>query len=285
MSGSVLFDAPGPRTVVRHRLYSILAALALVVAIGWCVLRFHENGQFDYDLWEPFVTPEYMRVILVDGLVATLEMATLAIAAAVVFGTVFGLGKLSDHWWLRWPSAAVVEFFRATPVLLLMTFIWFMLGIQHDTSGFRAVVIALMLYNGSVLAEVLRAGINAVPKGQSEAAYALGMRKSQVMSVVLLPQAVKIMFPAIISQCIVAMKDTALGYFVAAPGLMFITKLIYLEFNNRVPTMAVVASLYILVNLLLTVLALWVQKKYVGEKKLEVPMVGGAEAKTGAPTV
>ena len=78
---------------------------------------------------------------------------------------------------------------------------------------------ALTLYNGAVLAEVFRAGINAVPKGQSEAAYAIGMRKSQVMNIILLPQAVKIMIPAIISQCVVALKDTSLGYLIAAPGL------------------------------------------------------------------
>ena len=105
----------------------------------------------------------------------------------------------------------MVEFFRAVPVLLLMVFIWYLIGINRDGASFWAVVIALTLYNGAVLAEVLRAGVNAVPKGQREAAYAIGMRKSQVMNIVLLPQAVKIMLPAIISQCIVALKDTALG--------------------------------------------------------------------------
>lgn len=275
MSGSVLFDAPGPRTVARHRVYSIVAAVALVLAIAWALLRFHDNEQFAYEKWEVFLTPEFVRVILVDGLLKTLQMAAVAIVAAVVFGTVFGIGKLSEHRWVRWPSAAVVEFFRATPVLLLMIFIWYALGIQNEESGFRAVVIALTLYNGSVLAEVLRAGINAVPKGQAEAAYALGMRKSQVMSVVLLPQAVKIMFPAIISQCIVAMKDTALGAAIQAPGMMFISKQIYLEFNNRVPTIFVVATIYVIVNLLLFALANWVQKRYVGERHLEVTMVGG----------
>ena len=139
-------------------------------------------------------------------------------------------------------------------------------------------VIALTLYNGAVLAEVLRAGVNAVPKGQAEAAYAIGMRKTQVMNIVLLPQAVKIMLPAIISQCVVALKDTALGQYVLAPGLTRIDKEIYLEFNNRVPTMIVIASLYISVNLVLTGLATWAQKKYVGEKKpLEISMVGNLE--------
>lgn len=277
MSGSVLFDAPGPKTVVRHRLYSLLAGIALALVIAWAFKRLYDDGQFAYEKWEVFLTPEYLNVILVDGLLKTLQMAVFAIIGALVFGLVFGIGKLSEKWWLRLPSAAVVEFFRATPVLLLMVFLWYAIGIKNDNAGFQAVVIALTLYNGSVLAEVLRAGINAVPRGQSEAAYAIGMVKSQVMQIVLLPQAVKIMFPSIIAQCIVALKDTALGTALVAPGLMYVSKQIYLEFNNRIPTMFVVAALYIGVNLLLMLLAHWAQKKYVGEKKpLAVPMVGGA---------
>ncbi|HSX68019.1 amino acid ABC transporter permease [Nocardioides sp.] len=284
MSASVLFDAPGPKTARRHRLYSLVAAAAITGVLAWCIWRLHDAGQLAYAKWEPFVTPDYVRVLLVDGLLETLKMAVFAILAAVVFGTALGLAKLSDHAFVRWPAAAVVEFFRATPVLLLMIFIWYALGIANDASSFRAVVIALMLYNGAVLAEVLRAGINAVPKGQSEAAYAIGMRKTQVMSSILIPQAVKIMFPAIISQCIVALKDTALGFAIAAPGLMAIAKQIYLDpqFNNRVPTMFVVAALYISVNLLLMALAAWLQKKYVGEKKLVVPMVGAGDTAKAA---
>ena len=165
------------------------------------------------------MTPDYVRVILVDGLLNTLKMAAAAILGASVLGFVLGVGKLSDHAWVRWPAWAVVEFFRAIPVLLLMVFIWYFIGIEKAGSSFWAVVIALTLYNGSVLAEVLRAGVLAVPKGQREAAYAIGMRKTQVMNIVLMPQAIKIMLPAIISQCIVALKDTALGIYVVAPGL------------------------------------------------------------------
>jgi glutamate transport system permease protein len=132
-----------------------------------------------------------------------------------------------------------------------------------------------MLYNGAVLAEVFRAGLQAVPAGQSEAAYAIGLRKTQVTTIVLLPQAVKIMLPAIISQMVVALKDTSLGYVVAAPGLTYIGGQIYKGFQNQVPTAIVLAALYIVANLLLTWLATWVQRRFVGEKKqLEVSAVG-----------
>lgn len=281
MSASVLYEAPGPKARARQRIYTAISIVALVAFIAWFLWRLDSKGQFEYEKWEVFLTPDYVRVILVDGVLETLKMAAFAIVLAVVFGFLFGVGKLSEHAWLRWPSWLVVEFFRAIPVLLLMIFTWYTLGINGENSAFWAVVIALMLYNGSVLAEVLRAGILAVPKGQGEAAYAIGMRKTQVMSLVMLPQAVKIMIPSIISQCVVALKDTALGMYVVAPGLTYVVKQVYLEFHNRVPAILVVGALYILINLLLTALATWVQKRYVGEKKqLDVPMVGAADPGT-----
>jgi len=159
-----------------------------------------------------------------------------------------------------------------------MVFTFYLLSIgDGPLSAFWCVVIALTLYNGSVLAEVFRAGINAVPQGQAEAAYAIGMRKSQVMTTVLLPQGVKIMLPSIISQMVVALKDTSLGYYITAPGLTAVGKPLYLEFRNQVPTAIVIATVYIAVNLLLTLLATRLQRRLVGEKPvLEVPMVGDA---------
>jgi glutamate transport system permease protein len=282
MSTGVLYDAaPGPRTVARHRVYTVVTVLALLGLLAFAVKRLYDEGQFAYDLWEPFVTPVYVRAILVDGLLQTLMMAFTAILGAVVFGAAFGIGKLSDHGWVRWPCWAVVEFFRAIPVLLLMIFIWYGLGIENDGSSYWGVVIALTLYNGSVLAEVLRAGVLAVPKGQAEAAYAIGMRKGQVMTLIQLPQAVKIMLPAIISQCVVALKDTALGFYILAPGLTTVGRQIYLGFANRIPAIFVIAAIYIVINLILTWLATVAQKKYVGETKkpLEIPMVGAAETR------
>lgn len=276
MTASVLYDAPGPRTVVRHRVYTVLTSLALVGLLALIVWKLNETGQLEYDLWEPFVTPEYMRVILVDGLLPTLEMAFFSILFAVVFGLVFGVAKLSEHAWLRWPAWLVVEFFRAVPVLLLMVFIFLSYSVgDAPLSSFWCVVIALTLYNGSVLAEVFRAGINAVPHGQVEAAYALGMRKSQVTTAIQLPQAVKMMLPALVSQCVVALKDTSLGYYILAPGLTAIGKQIYGEFFNQVPTALVLSAIYITCNLLLTALAHWLQRRYVGERApLELSQVG-----------
>jgi glutamate transport system permease protein len=268
VSGStVLFDAPGPRTRARHRVYAVLGVVTLLVLLGAALWRMYDRGQLAYELWEPFVTPAFIRA-LAEGLLDTLQMAALSIIFAVVFGVVFGIGKLSEHRLLRWPSWVVVEFFRAVPVLLMMIFIFFAYGVgQGGIGSYWSVVIALTVYNGAVLAEILRAGIAAVPKGQAEAAYALGMRKSQVMNIVLMPQAVKIMLPALISQCVVALKDTSLGYAISAPGLTYVGDQIAGEFRNQVQSALVVTAIYVTVNLILTALATWVQRKYVGERR------------------
>lgn len=280
MSASVLFDAPGPRTIARHRILTIVSVAALVALVAFAVWKLYAEDQLTYALWEPFLTPKFIQYILVDGLLKTLEMAFFSIVFAVVLGLVLGIGKLSERGWIRWPAWAVVEFFRAAPVLLLMVFTFYLLAIgDGPLSSFWCVVIALTLYNGSVLAEVFRAGINAVPQGQAEAAYAIGMRKSQVMTSVLLPQGVKIMLPSIISQMVVALKDTSLGYYILAPGLTAVGKPIYLEFSNQVPTAIVITALYVAVNLVLTLLATRLQKRLVGERKvLEVPMMGDAQS-------
>ena len=279
MSVSVLFDAPGPKTIARHRIYSIVSVLALIAVVAFAIWKLYDRGQLEYALWEPFLTPNYVEYILVDGLLKTLQMAFFSIIFAIVFGLVFGVAKLSDHAFIRWPAWLVVEFFRAVPVLLLMVFTFFLLAIgDGPLSSFWCVVISLTLYNGSVLAEVFRAGINAVPQGQAEAAYAIGMTKSQVMNTVLLPQAVKIMLPAIISQMVVALKDTSLGYYIVAPGLTAVGKPIYLEFNNQVPVAIVITALYVIVNLILTFLATMAQKRLVGEKSpLELTPVGNLD--------
>ena len=274
---SVLFDAAGPATRNRHRRYAVIGTIALVAVLGAVIWRMQVTGQFAYALWEPFLTPSFIQALLVDGLLKTLQMALSSVLLAVVFGLIFGVAKLSDHRWVRIPAFLVVEFFRAVPVLLLMFFIFLAYGAGEGGIGsYWSVVIALTLYNGSVLAEVFRAGILAVPRGQSEAAYAIGMRKSQVMNNILLPQGVKIMLPAIISQCVVALKDTSLGYAILSPGLTAVGKQIFQQFSNQLQTAIVLAALYIAVNLVLSWIATWVQHKLVGERKpLEVPMVGG----------
>jgi glutamate transport system permease protein len=269
-NASVLFDVPGPRAARRHRIAGVVTVVGILAVLALVVWKLWSEDQLTSRQWEPFVTPRLVELLL-QGLLDTLRAAGLAIVGAVVVGVLLGVGKLSDRAVVRWPSWLVVEFFRAVPLLLLIIFIW---GLAGNPNGvIFPLVLGLILYNGSVLAEVFRAGINAVPSGQAEAGYALGLAKGAVTRIILLPQAVKIMFPSIISQCIVVLKDTSLGYAILAPGLTVAGRDIFRTFDNRLATALVLAAVYIVLNLLLTWVGSVIQRRYVGERRTE--LVGG----------
>lgn len=249
---TTLFDVRGPRARFRHGVYGVLTSIGTAALVAYIVYRLYASEQITGDAWEPFQDPEIV-VGLIEGFGLTLLAAAMAIALSIAFGAVFAAGRLSERWLFRLPSIAIVEFFRAIPLVLMILAIF--LGFGETTGRYGALVIALTLYNGSVLAETFRAGINAVPLGQREAAYAIGMRKSQVMLSILTPQAVRIMLPAIISQCVVALKDTALGFIISAPEAVSVGKLIYNDFGNPIVTGIVLAVVFIAINYTLSKVA------------------------------
>ncbi|MGM1062107.1 amino acid ABC transporter permease [Saccharothrix sp. Mg75] len=264
---SVLFDVPGPRARTRHRLYAVVGIAALVAIVGFVVYRFAESGQFDGSKWD-WIQYEKVQLDLLSALGNTLKAFAAGAVLALVFGAIFAAGQLSDHAVFRVPSMAVVEFFRAVPLVVLI-FV-FHYGVSLG-APFYSVVLGLTLYNGSVLAEVFRAGVLSLPRGQSEAAYALGMRKTQVMNLVLLPQAVRAMLPAIISQLVVLLKDTALGFLITYEELLYYARYLgsIFEFGRPlVPVTIVVATLYIVMCLLLTWLANTLEKRNRRSKKV-----------------
>jgi glutamate transport system permease protein len=265
MSASVLYDHPGPRARLRNRVLSVVFALLLVAGLYGIYRAFDSTEQWTWQKWQPFfqsvTLPSGQQVSFWDyalrGLLATLEAAATAMVFALAFGLVFSAARLSEHRWIRVPAGVVVEFFRAVPVLLMIFFLsyggFWVFGTFVEP--FWSVVIGLTFYNGSVLAEAFRAGILAVPKGQSEAAYSLGMVKSQVMRMILVPQAARTMLPVIVSQLVVVLKDTALGYIVSYPELMLEGSSSYALFGNAVPTFMVLALIYIVINGGLTMFA------------------------------
>ncbi|MEU6561017.1 amino acid ABC transporter permease [Nocardia nova] len=256
---SVLYDAPGPKARRRHGLYSVLVLAALVV-IGWLVWRaFDEKGQLTAEKWKPFVQADIWQTYILPGLRGTLVAAALSIVFAMVLGMIFGLLRLSEHRIVRWVAGAIVEVARAIPVLILMIFLytWFAKDalFASDQLALAAVVIALTVYNGSVIAEIVRSGIRSLPYGQTEAAQALGLRKSQMMWSILLPQAVTAMLPALISQMVVALKDTALGYQITYQEIVRQGQQLGAAEQNTVPALIVVAIIMIALNWTLTMLA------------------------------
>jgi len=263
-TSSVLYDHPGPRAKVRNAILTVVFGIAILALLWWIYRKFDDAGQWAGDLWKPFLEANTWTGFILPGLRATLLAAATGMALSLAFGVIFAVGRLSDHWWIRVPSGAVVEFFRAVPLLLMIFFIFYAVPflIQAPVSAFWAVVIGLTLYNGSVLAEAFRAGIRAVPLGQSEAAYALGMRKTLVMRHILVPQAARSMLPVIVSQLVVLLKDTALGYIVAYPELLQRgVNDLSANFGNVVAAAMVIAAIYIAINSLLTLLAGWLERR------------------------
>jgi glutamate transport system permease protein len=250
---AVLFDVPGPRARARYQLAAVAGGLVVVAVLAFVLIRFAQSGLFTAEQWD-WITYERIQLTLLYGLLATLRAFAVGAVLALTFGALFATARLSDHTWIRNPAAAIVEFFRAIPLLILMFLLYFGMGI----SAFWAVVFGLMLYNGSVLAEVFRAGILAVPKGQSEAAYGLGMRKTQVMTAVLLPQALTAMLPTVISQLVVLLKDTALGFIIQYEELLFVGRQLGSQLQLDapiIPVAIVIAIIYITMCMLLSLAA------------------------------
>ncbi|WP_214322142.1 amino acid ABC transporter permease [Nonomuraea sediminis] len=280
MSTSVLFDAPGPRARARNGILTVVGIL-LVAAVVWFIYSgFDKKHQFEGKIWQPFLTAEVWTDYIIPGLAGTLSAAAVAAVLALVFGAVFGLGRLSDHAWIAKPSGFIVEVFRAIPLLLLIFFLFYFAPSVFGSGdwAFFALVAGLMFYNGSVLAEVIRAGVRAVPRGQSEAAYGIGMRKNQVMRLVLLPQAITSMMPAIVSQLVVLLKDTALGYIIAYVDLLnYGFKIIPARFfGSLIPAAIVVGVIYVGLNMLLSYFATWLEKRSRRSKKTAAPPIVAA---------
>jgi glutamate transport system permease protein len=262
---TVLYDAPGPRARTRYRIYGVISLVVLVALIGYVLWRFYQTGQFNGRKWEIFLY-RAVQEALFNGLINTLRAATVGAVLALLLAAVLAAARISDHAWLRGPATLFVEFFRAIPLLIMIFFFYYAtpeLGLRLST--FWAVVLGLTLYNGSVLAEIFRAGILAVPKGQREAGFALGLRKNQVVRLVLLPQAVRSMLPAIISQLVVLLKDTALGFLITYRELL--TEARFLAGSQRfeyptIPLALVVAAVYITMCLALSYLATRLESRY-----------------------
>ncbi|MGW7260155.1 amino acid ABC transporter permease [Streptomyces sp. NPDC054834] len=263
---SVLYDAQGPGAKRRNVLYTAGFLVAFAAVLWWVFSSLNDKGQLEWVLWKPYLSgTEAYSTYIWPGLQNTLKAAALAMVIALPLGAVFGIARLSDHVWIRVPASVVVEFFRAIPVLILMIFGNALYADYTDVSSddrpLYAVVTGLVLYNASVLAEVVRAGILSLPKGQSEAAMAIGLRKNQVMRLILLPQAVTAMLPAIVSQLVVIVKDTALGGAVLTfPELLASANTMSGYYGaNTIASFTVVAVIYIVLNFSLTSFASWLE--------------------------
>lgn len=261
----VLFDAPGPRA---KRMYAgaAVASGVLLLLIVWFVLdRLDERGQLTAAKWNPFLTAEIWTEYLIPGLIGTLVAAAISIVFALTVGLLLGVGRLSTTVWIRTPCGIVVEFFRAVPVLVLMFFSYAVYSqynlFPSDRLALAGVVTGLTLYNGAVVAELVRSGVGSLPKGQREASWAVGLTQGQTMRSVLLPQAITAMLPALVSQLVVILKDSALGYVITYEDLLNTVDQIGSYKQTLIPAFMVVAAMYIAINWLLTIAAHKVEER------------------------
>lgn len=256
MTAPVLADALGPRAKRRVAVATVVAGVAIAALVALAIQRFADRGQLDWERWDYFTQWSVIRFLL-EGLWFTVKAAVVAMALAAALGIVLAFGRLARNAPARWLTGAWLQVFRGLPVFLLILFSAQALpdlGIRLDI--FWYVVIGLVAYNSAVLAEIFRAGILSLDRGQSEAAYAIGMSYWQGMFLVVIPQALRRMVPAIVSQLVTILKDTSLGSFVAYEELRRRAQLAGGSFGERLlQSLLICAVLYIVVCFALSRLA------------------------------
>ena len=271
---SVLYDEPGPKARRRARIGTVIGLLLIAAVVYVAVRRLGDEGQFEWELWGPWLDPSFDEFPLVwelvrKGAVATLTAAVLAIACSLVVGVLLGTARMMLGRVARVPIIGFIELFRGLPVIITIVFVWRAfeeldvdVSVLPGVDGLWYLVIGLTLYNSVIIAEILRAGVASLPAGQGEAARAIGMSEGQVMRTVLLPQAFRIMLPALISQLVVILKDTSLAAIVG----LYIELLdrgnqIALVLDNPIQTYFMIGTMFIAINYSLSKLAVWVERR------------------------
>jgi glutamate transport system permease protein len=294
MTTPILFDLPGPKARARIRLGTIAGAGLIVAIVVFVLVRLAGNGQLEGQRWSVLFDPNSgVPQALGDALLATLRVAAVGMVLATALGLLLAVGRLSNQRWIRIPVTTVIEFFRAIPLLVVIFALYFVLpsfGIR--LSAYAALTGGLVLYNMAVLGEIFRAGILSVDRGQSEAASSLGLRRSQVMRLVLLPQAVRRMLPVLVAQLVVLLKDSSLGFIIGYFELLrqarSLVEFFTPRFGNEYTFQIYVAAglIYILVNVLISSIARLVERrtrtsgKAAGAGPIAVP--GGTAAPMGS---
>ncbi len=284
---SVLFDAPGPRARIRNNVVTAATVVALAAAAWLVFTKLTERGQLTAAKWEPFLTANLWKTYVLPGIQGTLTAAVVSIVLAAVLGMVLGVGRLAPNGAVRWVCSVFVESFRAVPVLIMMIFAYFFYA-QYNVFpakhlALAGVVTGLTLYNGAVIAEILRAGVRAVPRGQSEAASSLGLRWGQTMRSILLPQAITSMLPVLVSQLVVVLKDTAIGYQITFVETVRQGTVVGSSYGNYIPALIVIAALMIAVNYALSTFAVRLERRLRGSRRAPRPLDAQAIEQEGAP--
>ena len=252
----VLFDAPGPKGRRRILLLSVLSVVAILALLAGALWQFQSNGQLDPGKWIVYLRVDYLA-FLGQGLWGTLKVTALAAVVAFPLGLLLALARLSRFRVLSTLAAVWIEFYRGSPMLLVVyAFLLALPAFGVTFPRFWMLVIPMILVSSATTAEVFRAGINAVDRGQHEAAAAIGLSRRDAMTSVILPQAVRLVLPSLILALVTLLKDSTLGYVVSYNELQFQGKTLVSITRYLVQTYLVVSVIYIVINFLLTRIAL-----------------------------
>lgn len=243
-----LYEAPGPRTRRLMVAGTVVTGILVIIGIGLVIRQFYVTGQLAPRYWTFLAQPTTWRYLL-QGFRGTASVALTAGVLSLLLGLVLMLGRTSGIRPLSALCRVVTDFFRGVPSLLLIYF-FFLAVPQYGIrlSSFWMITLPVTLAASGVLAEVLRAGVNAVPRGQVEAALSLGMRRGRIMFKIVLPQAVRFVIPSLISQLVVVVKDTTVAYVVSYPDLMQNARVLITNYDALVSMYFTVAIVYILLN-------------------------------------
>ncbi|QWT17322.1 amino acid ABC transporter permease [Collinsella sp. zg1085] len=256
-----LFEEPGPRTQQKIRLATGIGAVLVAALLILVVHQFWITGQLDPQYWS-FFAEASTWIYLGSGFVGTLTVALTAAVIALMVSLLLMLGRISGIRPLAFVCRVITDFLRAIPSLLFIYF-FFLVVPQYGIKvpSFWMITMPVALVASGVLAEVLRAGVNAVPRGQKEAALSLGMKPFRATILIVVPQAIRYVIPSLISQLVVVVKDTTLAYVVSYPDLLQNARVLITNYDALVSTYLVAAVIYILLNFAINQLAVSVSRR------------------------
>ncbi|MGB8963025.1 MAG: amino acid ABC transporter permease [Pseudonocardiaceae bacterium] len=267
MSIALLYDRPGPRTRRRILAVSVIVGLALAALVVLVILRLAAQGQLTEEKWGPVVNPAnpFFVALWTNLGLAMLhngEAAALAMVFSLLLGAVLAVTRISLPRWGRWSVVAPMEFFRGLPVVIAIFFaarVLPELGVSLPLLWY--LVIGLTAYNSVIIAEIVRAGIASLPRGQAEAAAAVGLTRGQSLRLILIPQAVRVMLPALISQLVVIFKDTSLGFVIQYVEAVRFVGIAIQQLRDPLQLYLAIGAIFILINYGLGRLAGWAESR------------------------
>lgn len=247
----LLYEPPGPAARKRISVLTWFALAAFAVLTALVIRQFAVTGQLDARYWSFFARATTWR-FLGEGLLTTLEAAVTGAGIAFALGFLMMRGKLRKNRPLRFISTVLIEFTRGVPTLL---FIYFFFLVVPQTgwklSAFWKITLPCAISACGVVAEALRSGVNAVPRGQTEAALSLGLTDTRLFYKVVFPQAIRFVIPSLIAELVIVLKDTTFAYIVTCADLMQNAKVLISNYDAMLSVYLVVAVIYILINWLL----------------------------------